>query len=148
HLSSAPGYSHHVLDANAEPACQIDSRLYSHNHAGEQPGCLSGADAWRLVNLQADTVAGGVGKCLRESLPAQNAAGGLIDLAATDPRAHCGHRRFLGLEHRLVRTALRGVGRAQVDGTGHIRAVTFEDNTEVEGQEAFARQRSLGSPSV
>ncbi len=54
HLASASGYSHHVLNANAELARQINPRLDGNHHPGQQPGCLSGADAWRLVNLQAN----------------------------------------------------------------------------------------------
>jgi hypothetical protein len=68
-------------------ARQINSRLDGNNHAGEQPGCLSGADARRLVNLQAETMAGGVGKCLRQSCLAQNAAGCLVHLRAAYARA-------------------------------------------------------------
>ena len=68
HLAPAAIHGNHIFDANAELTGQIDSRFDSDDHAGQQPGCLSGADARRLVNLQADAMAGGVGKCLRQSI--------------------------------------------------------------------------------
>ena len=77
---------------------------------GMQPGCLSGADARRLVNLQANAMAGGVGKCLRQTLPAQHAARRLVHLPAAYARAHRGHRGLLGFKHRVVGIPLSGFG--------------------------------------
>src|ERR1039457_2767284 len=75
-------------------------------------------------------------------------ASGLVHFPAACAWAHCGHRGLLGLQHRFVCVPLVGPGFSQVDGTGHIRAVTLENNTEVEGHEAPAGQLGGGGASV
>src|SRR5277367_5650988 len=137
---SVPRYSHHIFDPDPELAGQVNSRLDCDHHAGLQPGLLPGADAWRLVNLHADPVPGGVGKLLGQSRLAQHAAGRLIDVPADYPGAYGGDCGLLRLEHRFVRRALFVPRFAEVDGTGHIRAITLVDYTEVEGEEASAGQ--------
>ena len=142
------GNSHHIFYSNAELACQVDSWLDRHNHALAKPGCLFGANSRRFMNLQADTMAGGVGKCLRVTLPAQNTPRSLVYIPAFDPGDNSSHRSLLRFKHCLVCVPLVGPGPSQVDGSGHIRAVTFEDNTEVEGQKASFWQFGLRSASV
>ncbi len=71
HLSPGSSHGHHVFDANPELARPVNSGLNSDNHAGQQPCRLSGTDARRLVNLQADTVTGGVRKCFGQTRFAQ-----------------------------------------------------------------------------
>ncbi len=52
HLPTAARYSHHILNANAELARQINSRLNRDHHARLQPRRLSSANPRRLMNLQ------------------------------------------------------------------------------------------------
>src|ERR1035438_5482894 len=138
HLASSSGNGHHIFDANAEALRQINSRLDRDDHTGEQPACLSSADARRLVNLQTDAMAGGVGKRLRQSCLAQHAAGCLIDLRAAYARSNRGDAGLLRLQHSLIDGALAGRGSAQVNGSGHIRAVTFVNNTKIHGHKTSA----------
>src|ERR1039458_4711999 len=92
------------------------------------------------MNLQAETMAGGVRKSLRQSCPAQYAASCLVHLRTANARSHCDHRGLLRLQYRLIGGSLTGLGLAQVHGSGHIRAISIENNTEIEGHKASAGQ--------
>ncbi len=104
HLAAGSCNCHHILNANAKLACQVNPRLNRHNHARKQPGCLSRSNPWRLVNLQTDAVATGVGKSFCQSRLSQYAAGCFIHIPAACSSAHGPYSQLPALQalpHRL-----------------------------------------------
>src|SRR6266545_1643183 len=95
-----------ILDPHAAEAGKVDTWFDGHWRPARDATTGSGADPWRLVDLEPDAVPGGVGErvaepCLGDDLPA-----GAVDLARHDPGTQRGQPGRLGGQDQLVDLAL------------------------------------------
>ena len=106
---------------------------------GTQLFRLAFAEARRLVDLQSDTVAGGVREVAVEFGSPQNAARGLVDCAGGRTRLHRCNRRQLRLQHGGVPATLLPAGPADVHGARHVRTIAAQYNTRIHDHKSAAR---------
>src|SRR5690348_15413616 len=136
----------HVFDANATASGDVDTGLDGYHHAGLKLILLGPAQPRRLMDFQADAVAGGMGEVPRQPGAPKGAASRLIHVAAAYASAYSLDRRLLRLPHRLVHFAVGWGTLPHVHSASHVRTVTVEYNTEVEHDESapwYARSRSV-----
>lgn len=138
----------HILDANSEVCGEVDARLDCNHHSGLEGSFYGGSDAGAFVDFKADAVAGGVGEGFGKAGGAKDGAGGLIDSTGGDPGANGGDASLLRGEDCVVSGELAGGELAEGDGAGHVRAVAVEDDAEVKGEEAVAREFAVGRAAV
>ena len=94
-FAAGPCYRDVVFYAHAEPARQVDTGLYGHDHAGLKLGSISPDEVWRLVDFEPQAVAGAVDKELTETRLLDYGAGGGVDRLAGYARPDRLNRRFL-----------------------------------------------------
>src|ERR1039457_204525 len=87
-------------------------------------------------------------KRLSHAHPSQHATGGFVYIAAADACAHRSNCRLLGLQHGFVCISLFRLRVSQVNGAGHVGAITIEDYTEVESEKPSARQSGSGGMTM
>src|ERR1700679_1163104 len=78
----------------------------------------------------------------------QHASCRLVYISCSHSRCHGGNRSLLRFQHRIIHVPLTGQRLAHVYGTGHITAISVENNTEVQCQEPTLRQLGRCSPTM
>src|ERR1039458_3820116 len=87
-------------------------------------------------------------ECLCQIRLTQHTAGCLVHLSTAYAWSHCLYCGFLRFQHRLVCIPFACFWLTKEYCAGHIRAITFENNTEVEGQESSPGQAGQGGAAV
>ena len=99
------GDQHGVFDANSAEAFDIGAGLDGDRHPGLEQGLILFAQPRRLVNFEAQAVAGGMDECFVQLVFFQNVAGGCVDFPGGGPLANGVDPGQLRLEHGAVHFA-------------------------------------------
>src|SRR5690606_11638438 len=104
--SAVPGDGHDVLDADAEPAGQVDAGFDGEAHARHERLLLGVDHVGRLVRGDADAVPGAVDEVLPVAGVGDDRAGRPVDVLAGGAGAHGVESGLLGGAHEVVDAAL------------------------------------------
>src|SRR6266545_5101034 len=137
-----------ILDPHAAEAGEVDTGLDGHGRSGGDPTRAARPHPGRLVDLQADAVAGRVAEGVAAAGLRDHLAAGPVHLGAADPGAQRGQPRLLGAPHQLVELPLARRGAAEHHRAGHVGAVALDHRAEVEDDQVAAAQRPLARAVV
>jgi hypothetical protein len=140
-MASIPGDNNHIFDAHAKLTCKVDARLDSDDHTWHEGLRLVRGDAGWFVDLKSDAMASGMSEELSQTGLAQDTSRCFVNLSASNSRTNGCDRSLLSLPHSIIREPLAARWLTEEDSARHIRAITFEDNTEIQSQEASTGQR-------
>src|SRR6185312_9256409 len=121
-----------VLDPYPEPPRQVDPGLDREAHAGLDRTGLALDHVRRLVDREADAVAGAVDEPLAVPGAGDHAAGGAVDVLAGGAGADRVERGLLGEADDVVHLRLLLGWLADVDGAGRVRPVAVLRAAEVQ----------------
>src|SRR5690606_24389032 len=130
--SAVPGDGHDVLDADAEPAGQVDAGFDGEAHARHERLLLALDHVGRLVRGDADAVPGAVDEVLAVAGVGDDRAGRPVDVLAGGAGAHGAESGLLGGAYEVVDAALLVGGLPDVHGAGGVGAVAVLQAAEVE----------------
>ena len=105
---------HHVFNADAKVAWEVDTGFNGDHHACFKLLLLSCGNPGRFMDLDAHAVPGGMAEVAVQPGPSQNTASRLVYRTAANTGTHRRHGGLLRLQHRIIRELLLPARPAEV----------------------------------